>query len=141
MKTYKKLEYLSHWLRCQATYHEMKYHLKLIQKGKIDSYLKRLGHYDRAIGKSVALARLSAKYHIPILVPTERWKQHIENDIVRELPKYFKKNTPYCIVASTNMNSYKGKSFNTLLIEEALSDEQISKFVTRHILGYKSLYL
>lgn len=137
MKLYQKLEYLSYWFRYQATYYEMKYHLKLIQEGKIGSYLKQLGHYDRNIGKSVALARLSAKYNIPILVPTYNWKSTIENDIVRTLPKYFKKNKPYCIVV--NEQAYRGKKFNILLVEETLSQEQIFPFSSNHFLGYQSL--
>ena len=86
MKLYQRLKKISQWLEYQATYHEMKYHLKQVLKGKEDKYLRRVvKDFDRNIGKSTALARLSAEYNIPIIVPTCNWKEYIEKDI----PKIF----------------------------------------------------
>lgn len=118
MKLYTRLEYLSYWCRYQATYYEMKYYLKQVLKGKSDTYLKRIGHYDRNIGKSAALARLSAKYNIPVVVPTQSWKSVIEKDIPRSLPRYFKRERPTVIVANEN---FKGKRYEVLLAEEMLN--------------------
>ena len=63
----------------------MKYHLEQVLKGKEEYYIKSIRHYDRNIGKSAALARLSAKYDIPIVVPTYSWKVLIERDIPNKL--------------------------------------------------------
>ena len=78
IELYKRFEYLSYWFRYQATYLEMEYHLRQILKGKNESYIKQIYYYDRNIGKSAALARLSAKYDIPVVAPTQSWKKVIE---------------------------------------------------------------
>lgn len=138
MKLYKRFECLSYWFRYQATYLEMKYHLKQVLKGKENYYIKSIYHYDRNIGKSVALARLSTKYNIPVVVPTQRWREVIERDIPRYLPKYFKKNKPKVIVANESM---KRQRYKVLLMEERLTDDQI-RLVYRScngaIVGYKN---
>ncbi len=120
IKLYKKFEYLSYWFRYQTTYLEMKYHLKQILKGKNESYIKPIYHYDRNIGKSAALARLSAKYNIPIVVPTQSWKKVIERNIPNRLPKYFKRKCPTTVVANENS---KGKRYEILLVEEGLGND------------------
>ena len=117
IKLYKRFEYLSYWFRYQATYLEMKYHLKQILKGKNESYIKQIYHHDRNIGKSAALARLSAKYNIPVVVPTQSWKKVIERDIPDRLPKYFKRKFQNAIVVNEN---FKGKRYEIIIVEEGL---------------------
>lgn len=138
MKLYTRLEYLSYWCRYQATYYEMKYYLKQVLKGKSDTYLKRIGHYDRNIGKSAALARLSAKYNIPVVVPTQSWKSVIEKDIPRSLPKYFKKKRPTVIVANEN---FKGKRYEVLLTEERLDVDCWNRVspMAKFFVGYRNI--
>ena len=138
MKLHTRLEYLSYWCRYQATYYEMKYYLKQVLKGKSDTYLKRIGHYDRNIGKSAALARLSAKYNIPVVVPTQSWKLVIEKDIPRSLPKYFKKKRPTVIVANEN---FKGKRYEVLLAEERLDVDCWDRVspIAKFFVGYRNV--
>ena len=138
MKLHTRLEYLSYWCRYQATYYEMKYYLKQVLKGKSDTYLKRIGRYDRNIGKSAALARLSAKYNIPVVVPTQSWKSVIEKDIPRSLPKYFKKKRPTVIVANEN---FKGKRYEVLLAEERLDIDCWDRVspMAKFFVGYRNI--
>ena len=138
MKLYTSLEYLSYWCRYQATYYEMKYYLKQVLKGKSDTYLKRIGHYDRNIGKSAALARLSAKYNIPVVVPTQSWKSVIEKDIPRSLPRYFKRRRPTTIVANEN---FKGKRYDVLLTEEGLNVDCWDRVspMAKFFIGYRNV--
>ena len=118
----------------------MKYHLKQVLKGKEDHYIKGIYYYDRNIGKSTALARLSAKYDIPIVVPTQKWKILIEYDIPRYLPKYFKKKKPMVVVVNENLSDIKFKH-NIFLMEEGLKDEQFSFLInkiTDNFVGYRN---
>lgn len=138
MKLHTRLEYLSYWCRYQATYYEMKYYLKQVLKGKSDTYLKRIGHYDRNIGKSAALARLSAKYNIPVVVSTQSWKSVIEKDIPRTLPRYFKKKKPTAIIANEN---FKGKRYEVLLAEEMLNVDCWDRVspMAKFFVGYRNV--
>ncbi len=142
IKLYKKLEYLSYWFRYQATYLEMKYYLKEVLSGDCIKNFKKINYYDRGIGKSVALARLSAKYQIPIIVPNLRWKKTIEYDIPRELPKYFKKRKPIAISINTLSSKGKIKPEDILLIEERVLDEEAyanSNIKENPMVGYINL--
>ena len=137
IKLYKRFEYLSYWFKYQTTYLEMKYHLKRILKGKNVSYIKPIYHYDRNIGKSAALARLSAKYNIPIAVPTHSWAKLIEKDIPNRIPKYFKKNKPTTIVVCNNS---KQKRYKVLLMEEGMGKEQFATVIGNgHFVGYRNM--
>lgn len=139
MKLYDRFSYLAYWFRYQATYLEMKYHLKQVLNGKEEYYIKPIHHYDRNIGKSAALARLSVKYDIPIAVPIHSWKSVLERDIPRYLPKYFKKKRPVTIVMNENMRDRK---YKILLMEECLSDEQIGvvNYMTKGtVVGYRNM--
>lgn len=139
MKLYKRFEYLSYWFRYQATYLEMKYHLKQVLKGKEEYYIKPIFHYDRNIGKSTALAKLSAKYNIPVVVPTQRWRKVIEQDIPKYIPKYFRKKKPTSIVINEELRDRK---YKVLLIEERLTDEQISfvnELCNGVVVGYRNI--
>ena len=137
IKLYKKFEYLSYWFRYQSTYLEMKYHRKQILKGKNESYNKPIYHHDRNIGKSAALARLSAKYNIPVVVPTQSWKKVIERDIPSSLPKYFKRKLPTTIVANEN---FRGKKYEILLVEERLDNDCWTRIspMARCFVGYEN---
>ena len=138
MKLYKRFEYLSYWFRYQAIYLEMKHHLKQVLKGKEKYYFKSIQHYDRNIGKSAALARLSAKYDIHVVALTQTWRTFIERDIPRYLPKYFKKKKPTAIVINENSRQ---KRYKVLLMEEGLTNEQIhlvDRLCNGHIVGYKN---
>lgn len=140
MKLYKKLEYLSYRFRYEATYLEMKYHLQRLIKGKENSFIKKIGHYDRNIGKSCALARLSVKYDIPVVVPTHACSNFYKYDIPRYIPKYFKTRLPQTIVA----NEYsRGKRFDYILIEECIPDDImnsiIKPMVKKGMVGYRNV--
>lgn len=114
----------------------MKYHLKQVLNGKEKYYIKPIRHYDRNIGKSAALARLSVKYDIPIVVPTHTWKRFIERNIPRDIPKYFKKKKPVTIVAS---NYIRQQRYGILLMEERLEDrhiEQVNRMCCGKVVGY-----
>ena len=140
MKLFEKLDYLAYRLRYEATYLEMKYHLKKVMKGKEDNFIKRIRHYDRNIGKSCALARLSVKYNIPVAVPLNSWATLYTKDIPRYIPKYFKDRLPQVIVA----NDYsRGKRFDYVLIEECIPNEVISDIikpmVKKGMVGYRNV--
>ena len=116
----------------------MKYHLKQLLKGKEEYYIKPIRHYDRNIGKSAALARLSVKYDIPIVVTTQTWKRFIEHNIPRDIPKYFKKKKPVTIVASDYLRGQRNKIF---LLEERLKKEQIelvNRMCCGKVVGYRN---
>lgn len=135
---YKRFEYLSYLFRYESTYLEMKYHLKQVIKGKETSYFKRIGHYDRNIGKSAALARLSAKYDIPVIVPTRSFADTIENDIPMYIPRYFKKRTPKCICAN---ECFKGRKYDVVLVEENVDEKCLDAIfspMTKAFVGYKN---
>lgn len=140
MKLYKKLEYLSYRFRYEATYLEMKYHLKRLLKGKEYTYIKKIRNYDRNIGKSCALARLSVKYDIPVAVPTKSWAMLYEKDIPRYIPKYFKKKLPKTIV----VNEYSiGKRYDLILIEECIPQDAINSIIVpmvkKGFIGFKNV--
>lgn len=129
---------MAYWFRYQATYLEMKYHLKQVLNGKEEYYIKSIRHYDRNIGKSVALARLSAKYDIPIVVPTQTWKKFIEYNIPHDIPKYFKKKKPETIVVSDYLRGHRHK---ILLMEERLEGrqiEQVNNMCQGTVVGYRN---
>lgn len=140
IKLYERFEYLSYWFRYQSTYLEMKYHFKRVLKGKEGSYIKLIYHYDRNIGKSASLARLSAKYNIPVIVPSQSWKKFIERDIPEYIPKYFKKKKPTAIVI--NKKNSRQRKHNVILVEERLTDEQedlVIKMCNGAVVGYKNV--
>lgn len=129
---------MAYWFRYQATYLEMKYHLKQVLNGKEEYYIKPIRHYDRNIGKSAALARLSVKYDIPIVVPTQKWKRFIEYSITHDIPKYFKKKKPVTIVVSDYIRHQK---YKILLMEERLKDrqiEQVNRMCCGKVVGYRN---
>ena len=68
MKLYKLCSYLSYRLKYESTYLELKYYLDQVLKNKKDSWVNYTTRYDRGIGKTVSVARLSAKYDIPVFV-------------------------------------------------------------------------
>ena len=138
IKLYERFKYLSYWFRYQSIYLEMKYHLKQVLKGKEDNYIKTIYHYDRNIGKSTALARLSAKYNIPVAVPNHKWSIIIEKYIPNSIPKYFKKNKPTTIVINNGLISTQ-KIHKVLLMEECMSDEQFAIVIGNgHFVGYRN---
>lgn len=142
---YKKIEKWSYLLRFYATYHEMKYYLKRALKTEQD-YMKKIGHYDRCIGKSVALLRLSIKYNVPIVVPMNTYKKRLL-DITKYsyISKYFKKKTPKIYVVCTGSGSANAALFGKIrnqvvLVEECTEEDQIKLLKDRGciIVGYKN---
>lgn len=93
--------------------------------------------FDRGIGKTASLARLSAKYGIPVFVKNNSQKQLIERDIPKYLPKYFKKCKPKAIVVE---NKYlRGHRYETGLVDELLTFEDlenIEAYYCSHLVGY-----
>lgn len=143
MKLYEKFDYLAYWFRYQATYLEMKYHLKQVLAGKEEYYIKNIRHCDRNIGKSAALARLSVKYDIPVIVPTNKWKGIIERDIPRRIPKYFKRRKPTAFVANLPDRALsRALRQNIVLMEEGMDEKQIdiaNRMSNGKVVGYRSL--
>lgn len=116
----------------------MKYHLKQVIKGNEDCYIKVIRHYDRNIGKTAALARLSAKYRIPVIVPSKKWAELIERDIPMYIPKYFKKSKPTAWVVNLPTRALKQK---IVLMEEGLEDKQIeiaNRISNGRVIGYRN---
>ena len=116
----------------------MKYYLKEVLKGKEKYYIKQIYQHDRNIGKTVALARLSAKYDIPVIVLTNTWKRLIEYDVPKKLPKYFRWNKPKAIVLTDSLSRLR---HTNLLVEEGFNDDEIEivkKMVLNGAVGYKS---
>ncbi len=91
MKLYKLCSYLSYRLKYESTYLELKYYLDQVLKNKKDSWVNYTTRYDCGIGKTVSVARLSAKYDIPVFVKNNMCKRFIEEDVPKYLPQYFKK--------------------------------------------------
>lgn len=115
---YQQLTNLSRWLRYKATYLELKHHLKQVLKGKEEQYIKLV--YERHIGKTVALAKLSAKYKIPLLVSTRCNAMYI--GALESKIKYFKKNKPIVYVVNDYIS--KGLKTNIILVDEGISKNQ-----------------
>lgn len=137
MKLYKTFKKLSKWFGYQAIYLEMEYHLKQVMKGKKDKYLKRIYSYDRGIGKSVSLARLSAKYNIPIITATCACKEWIEKAIPEQLPQYFRFRKPIAISENTILPDMR---FKVILVEEGLTKDPIvlaNIYSHGKVVGYK----
>lgn len=86
----KKLN-ISYRLKYEFTYLKLKYYLDRVLKNKKDSWVNYTTRYDRGIGKTVSVARLSAKYDIPVFVKNNMCKRFIENEVPKYLPRYFKK--------------------------------------------------
>lgn len=108
MKLYKLCSYLSYRLKYESTYLELKYYLDQVLKNKKDSWVNYTTRYDRGIGKTVSVARLSAKYDIPVFVKNNMCKRLIEEDVPKYLPQYFKKRKPKAIVVEDRDRHLKG---------------------------------
>lgn len=116
----------------------MKYHLEQVLKGKEKYYIKQIYHHNRNIGKTVALARLSAKYDIPIIVRLNSLKRLIEYDIPKKLPKYFRWNKPKAIVLDEKSICLRRTN---ILMEENFNDneiEMIKQMELNGVVGYKN---
>lgn len=138
IKIYEKFDYLAYWFRYQTTYLEMKYYLKQVLKEREKYYIKQIYYHDRNIGKTVALARLSTKYNIPVIVLTNTWKKLIEYDIPNKLPKYFRWNKPKAIVLTDSSSRLR---YTNLLVEEGFNDDEmeiVKKMVLNGAVGYKN---
>lgn len=138
IKLYERFSDLAYWFRYQATYLEMKYHLKQVLKGKEKYYIKQIYCHNRNIGKTVALARLSAKYNIPVIVRLNSWKRLIEYDIPKKLPKYFRWNKPKVIVLDEHSSCLRRTN---LLVEENFNDneiEMIKQMALNGVVGYRN---
>lgn len=137
MKLYKLYSYLSYRLRYESTYLELKYHLDRVLKNKENSWVNCTMKFDRGIGKSVSLARLSAKYDIPVFVKNNMCKRFIENEVPKYLPRYFKKRKPKAIVAGSMY--LKCHRYEVGLIDEPLSLNDIDSIETLYcnkLVGY-----
>lgn len=106
-------------IRYEITYLQME---RLVKKALKDKqfkqfYIKFISGNDsvRGIGKSVALARLSAKHGIPIVTTKARENDYLLG-ITRELPQYFKKGLPTTIVY--NENVFRGRYIPYVLVDE-----------------------
>lgn len=137
MKLYKLYSYLSYRLRYESTYLELKYHLDQVLKNKKNSRINFATKYDRGIGKTVSVARLSAKYDIPVFVKNNMCKRFIENDVPKYVPQYFKKRKPKAIVVGSK--HLKGHRYEVGLIDEPLSLNDLDNVETYYcdkLVGY-----
>lgn len=137
MKLYKLCSYLSYRLKYESTYLELKYYLDQVLKNKKDSWVNYTTRYDRGIGKSVSVARLSAKYDIPVFVKNNMCKRFIEEDVPKYLPQYFKKRKPKAIVVEGR--HLKGCRYEVALIDEPLSLTDVDNIETwccNKLVGY-----
>lgn len=99
-------------------------------KNKKDSWVNYTTRYDRGIGKTVSVARLSAKYDIPVFVKNNMCKRFIEEDVPKYLPQYFKKRKPKAIVVEYRDRHLKGCRYEVGLIDEPLSLNDIDNIET-----------
>lgn len=141
MKLYKLCSYLSYRLKYESTYLELKYYLDQVLKNKKDSWVNYTTRYDRGIGKTVSVARLSAKYDIPVFVKNNMCKRLIEEDVPKYLPQYFKKRKPKAIVVGDRDRDrhLKGCRYEVGLIDEPLSLNDIDNIETwccDNLVGY-----
>lgn len=137
MKLYKLCSYLSYRLKYESTYLELKYYLGQVLKNKKDSWVNYTTRYDRGIGKSVSVARLSEKYDIPVFVKNNMCKRFIEEDVPKYLPQYFKKRKPKAIVVEGR--HLKGCRYEVALIDEPLSLTDVDNIETwccNKLVGY-----
>lgn len=130
IKLYKLYFYLSYRLRYESTYLELKYYLDQVLKNKKDSWVNYTTRYNRGIGKTVSVARLSAKYDIPVFVKNNMCKRFIEEDVPKYLPQYFKKRKPKAIVVGDRDRHLKGCRYEAGLIDEPLSLNDIDNIET-----------
>lgn len=128
MKLYKLCSYLLYRLKYESTYLKLKYYLNQVLKNKKDSWVNYTTRYDRGIGKTVSVARLSAKYDIPVFVKNNTCKRFIENEVPKYLPRYFKKRKPKAIVAGGD--HLKGHRYEVALIDEPLSLTDVDNIET-----------
>lgn len=128
MKLYKLCSYLSYRLKYESTYLELKYNLNQVLKNKKYSWVNYTTKFDRGIGKSVSVARLSAKYDVPVFVKNNMCKRFIEEDVPKYLPQYFKKRKPKAIVVGDKrLGGYRCK---VGLIDEPLSLNDVDNIET-----------
>lgn len=128
MKLYKLCSYLSYRLKYESTYLKLKYYLDQVLKNKKDSWVNYTTRYDRGIGKTVSVARLSAKYDIPVFVKNNMWKRFIENEVPKYVPQYFKKRKPKAIIVGSK--HLKSHSYEVALIDEPLSLTDVDNIET-----------
>lgn len=128
MKLYKLCSYLSYRLKYESTYLKLKHHLNQVLKNKKGSLVNYTTKYDRGIGKSVSVARLSAKYDIPVFVKNNMCKRFIEQYVPKYVPQYFKKRKPKAIVVGSK--HLKGHRYEVALIDEPLSLTDVDNIET-----------
>lgn len=137
MKLYKLCSYLSYRLKYESTYLELKHHLNQVLKNKKGSLVNYTTKYDRGIGKSVSVARLSAKYDIPVFIKNNMCKRFIEEYVPKYLPQYFKKRKPKAIVVGSEY--LKCHRYEVGLIDEPLSLNDLNNIETYYcsrLVGY-----
>lgn len=98
MKLYDKLELWGHKLICLSTY------LQIKEAFKDDSNTRIMSFYKDA-GKTTALMKLSAKYKVPVLESSM---------LISQLRKEY----PKAIIVGANPDWYKGKYYDTILIDD-----------------------
>lgn len=120
MKFYERLEHWSYLLRSKALYHELKYYIK-----KKQSHIRRLPRFNcRGIGKTYNLMKISGKYGIPVVEPTEK--------MVKWASENYKEFEPIVITP----NSLRGriKTGSIILVDERqLLNENIKSELDKYI--------
>ncbi|QHJ85009.1 MAG: hypothetical protein [Bacteriophage sp.] len=113
---------LSNMFRYECTYLDLKSKLKQAMRYDGDSYkmfIYPIENSCRGIGETRALAKLSRKYKLPLLVPTGFQKyvyEHVK----------FKPYEVFCIDDRMNM---RGKQFDIVLIDDCFTIDEINDYV------------
>lgn len=121
------LEIVSLKLRQKAIYYELKHYIK-----KRKTYLKPIHYYNRGIGKTYSLVKLSKKYKCPILVCNENY---------RSIIKRFDKKGKIQVVTTKNFDI--GMKFDLLLCDEQIDISFIENVVSprcKCIVGFVKEY-
>ena len=140
IQLYEIFDRLSRYFRYKSTYLELKTHFLKVLNKEESSYVKSVHDNDRQTGKTIALARISAKYKVPIIVSTESEKRRIEKYIYENFHKYFRKNKPWVVLCTHDNLRYLRK--NIFLVDETLKYNHyfmIYDFKPDGIVGYQTL--
>jgi len=113
---------LSNMFRYECTYLDLKSKLKQAMRYSGYNYTEFVYQIDdrqRGIGKSRALAKLSQRYRVPVLVSSEAQAYSYKHG------KY----KPYKVFNVGNEVDMRGKQLYTVLIDEGFTNSQIEKYV------------
>lgn len=131
LKLSKWCEIIGYKLRQKSLYFELKYYMKNNQ-----SYFRRIRYWERGIGKTYSLIKLSQKFKCPIAVP---------NIIVGEYIKRLAHNLHiYNINIILCNQTSRGRKYDKILCEEGINENfinEILKPMSQCLVGYVNMDL